>query len=448
MNSKLHFLLSTLVFSLLVVVVLFSCKKDPYEIGIDLLPPSDTIKVKSTDTCTVIAYTERVDSIPTSNCAYLSLGSIADPVFGNSTISLCTQIQPSSSSVDFGIAPVADSLVLMLYYSGYYGDTTYSQKVRVYELSDDLHIDSGYFSNQRKQVFSNLLSETTFKPRPRDSVKVGQFKYAAHVRINLSKYTSYLANKLLYGPPSVYASTSMFNTFMKGLYIETQELNNGGAVLNFDISDKISKMILYFHNATTDSLSYPFLINTSCARYLHIDHNNYVNATQDLKQQILNRDTLQGQNMLYLQGLGGTRIKFRMPYMMNFSKNRKIAINDALLLLENPQSDTSLGPPSNLILLRDSSGWVGSIIDENEGSSYFGGMYNKSSGSYFFRLTRHIQKLISGYYPINRELYIQVNNPASSIIYPNRVMINGYKPVMAGASPSRFRLQITYTLLN
>ena len=448
MNSKQHFLLFTLVFSLLAVLILFSCKKDPYEIGIDLLPPSDTIKVKTTDTCTVIAYSERIDSIATSNCSALSLGSLADPVFGNSTISLYTQVQPSSSSVDFGVNPVADSLVLMLYYSGYYGDTTYQQKVRVYEVSQDLHIDSGYFSNQNLQIFPNLLSETTFKPKPRDSVKVGQFNYAAHVRINLTKYTNYLANKLLYGPPSVYATTAMFNTFMKGLYIETQGINNGGALLNFDISDKISKMILYFHNQTTDSLSYPFLINTGCARFLHIDHNNYINATQELRQQVINRDTLLGKTMLYLQGLGGTRIKFRMPYMMNFATNRKLAINDALLFLENPQTDTSLGPPSRLILLRDSAGYVGSVIDENEGSSYFGGGYNTSTRSYYFRLTRHIQKLISGYYPVNRELYIQVNNPLNSIIYPNRVMINGYNPIIPGATSSRFRLQITYTLLN
>lgn len=448
MNSKLHFLFTTLVFSLLAVLVLFSCKKDPYEIGIDLLPPSDTINVKSTDTCTVIAYSERIDSIATSNCSALSLGSLDDPVFGKSTISLYTQVQPSSSSVDFGVNPVVDSLVLMLYYSGYYGDTTSQQKVRVYEISDDLHIDSGYFSNQRKQVYPNLLAEKTFKPRPRDSVKVGDNKFAAHLRINLTQFTNYLGNKLLYGPPSVYATTAMFNTFMKGLYVETQQINNGGALLNLDISDRISTMILYFHNQADDSLIYPFLVNTSCARFLHIDHNNYINADQDLKQQILNRDTLLGKNMLYLQGLGGTRIKFRMPYMMNFSKNRKLAINDALLLLENPQTDSSLSAPANLILLRDSAGYVGSVIDENEGSGYFGGMYNKTSRSYYFRLTRHIQKLISGYYPVNRELYIQVNNPLNSIIYPNRVMINGYKPLTPGATPSRFRLQITYTLLN
>jgi len=448
LDSKRRFLLSSLVVSLLAVLVLFSCKKDPYEIGIDLLPPSDTIKIKYTDTCTVIAYTERVDSISTSNCSALALGSIADPVFGNSTISLYTQVQPTSSSVDFGTSPQADSLILMLYYSGFYGDTTTQQMIRVYEVAEDMHIDSGYYSNHAMKVYPNLLAEMSFKPRPRDSVKVGKDMYSAHLRINLSKYTKYFANKLLYGPPSVYATSANFNLFMKGLYIETVPVNSGGALLNFNISESLTKMILFFHNQSADSLNYPFLLNTSSARFLHIDHNNYNDAAQDLRQQMVNHDTLLGKNMLYLQGLGGTRIKFRMPYIMNFAKNRKIAINDALLMLQNPETDTTLGPPANLVLLRDSSGYIGTVIDELEGASYFGGAYNPDNRTYYFRLTRHIQKLIDGYYSKNRELYIQVNNPLKNTVFPNRVMINGYNPVNPGASSTRFRLQITYTLLN
>ena len=197
MNTKLRILLSSLALSLLIILVLFSCKKDPYQVGLDLLPPSDTLKIKSTDTCTVIAYTERVDSIATSNCSDLSLGSIADPIFGHSTISLYTQLQPSSVSVDFGSAPSLDSLILMLYYSGYYGDTTTQQRIRVFELSDDLHIDSGYYSNRKLQVYPTMLADMSFRPRPKDSVKVNGTMYSAHLRINLGKLTNYFANKLL-----------------------------------------------------------------------------------------------------------------------------------------------------------------------------------------------------------------------------------------------------------
>lgn len=448
MKSKLSFVLPSLVILFLTVLVIYSCKKDPYQVGLDLLPPSDTLKIKSTDTCTVTAYTERVDSIATSNCSALMLGSLADPVFGKTTVSLYTQFQPSSVAVDFGTAPVADSLILMLFYSGYYGDTTTWQKIRVYEVEQDMHLDSGYFSNRQMQVYPTLLAEMSFQPRPKDSVKVNGTMYAAHLRINLNKLTNYFSNKLLYGPPSVYSTAAMFSTFMKGLYIESEALNSGGAFVNFDLSTGASKMELFFHNQVTDSLNYSYLLNSSCARFLHIDHNRYFDAEQGLKQQMLNRDTLLGKNMLYLQGLGGTRIRFRMPYMMNFAKNRKIAINDALLMFNNASSDTTIKPPPQLICIRDSSGLIGSVIDEGEGSAYFGGIYNKTTASYYFRLTRHIQKLITGYYSINRDLCIMVNDPLTNVIYPNRITINGYKPLIPGANPSRFRLLITYTLLN
>jgi hypothetical protein len=448
LNSTFRFLLSCFFLSLLAILILFSCKKDPYEIGIDLLPPSDTINVKTTDTCTVIAYTVRIDSIHTSNCSSLSLGSIVDPVFGNSTISFYSQLLPSTSSIYFGTTPVLDSLILMLFYSGHYGDTTTQQRIRVYEVAEDLHADSGYYSNRLLQVYPNLLADMSFKPKPKDSVKIDSTTYAAHLRVNLGKITHYFANKLLNGPISAYASDALFTTFMKGLYIETVPVNYGGGLLNFDISSGTTKMVLYFHNESQDSLSYTYLLNQSSARFLHIDHNQYFDASQPLKQQALNRDTLLGKDFLYLEALGGMRIKFRMPYIMNFAKNKNIAINDALILFQNPSTDTTLQPPSKLVLVRDTAGIYRNVIDELEGSSYFGGTYNTTTRNYFFRLTRYVQKLITGYYATNNELYIMANDPSSAIVYPNRVTVTGYNPSLPGARASRFRLQITYTLLH
>jgi hypothetical protein len=448
LNPTFRFLLSFLFLSLLAVLVLFSCKKDPYEIGIDLLPPSDTINVKTIDTCTVTACTVRLDSIHTSNCSALTLGSLSDPVFGNSTIGFYTQLFPSSASVEYGTAPVVDSIILMLYYSGYYGDTTTQQRIRVWELAEDIHSDSAYFSNRQMQVYPNLLADMTFKPRPKDSVKVGSTNYAAHLRVNLGKITSYFGNKLLSGPPSVYSSSALFSIFMKGLYIETVPVNYGGALLNFDISNSTTKMVMYFHNQAQDSLSYTFLLDPACARFLHIDHNQYFEASQELKQQALNHDSLLGKEMLYLEGLGGMRIKFRMPNIMSFGKNRKIAINDALLLFKDATTDTTLQPPAKLVLMRDSAGIYKNIIDELEGTAYFGGIYNKTTQTYYFRLTRYVQKMITGYYATNPELYIMANDPSSAVLYPNRVRVNGYNPSLPGASASRFRLQITYTILH
>jgi len=441
----------SLLTSILLILILFSCKKDPYEIGIDLLPPSDTLHVLSTDTCTVVAFSVGQDSIRTDEATSLALGSMMDPVFGKTTASFYTQLRLSSDGADFGKNPVLDSLVLCLYYNGYYGDTSTQQNIKVYEISQDLEIDSGYYSNQSATTYQNLLANLNFVPHPTDSVSVYGKKVRAHLRVNLSKYSSYFGNKLLYAPESVLANSASFIQFMKGLYLEASAVNFNGSLLNFTTSDGSSRMTAYFHDGNdpaNDSLTYDFLLNDQCARFTHIDHHGYLDASPDLKRQILSHDSAQGSNQLFLQGLAGVRIKVKFPYLKTFGKGSVIAVNDAVLMFKNPDPDTTLSPPPALNLVRqDSIGRIAFIKDENEGSSYFGGTYDKTTRTYFFRITQHIQKVLLGSYTNSFDLYILVNNPTKKELIPDRVMLNGTRPQIPVADEERFRLKLTYTKL-
>ncbi len=435
---------------ILLLLVLFSCKKDPYEIGIDLLPPSDTLHVLTTDTCTVVAFSVGQDSIRTDEATSLALGSMLDPVFGKTTASFYTQLRLSSEGVDFGKNPILDSLVLCLYYNGYYGDTSTLQHVKVYELSQDLEIDSGYYSNQSAATYGNLLANMNFIPRPTDSVTVFGKKVRSHLRINLSKITSYFGNKLLYAPETVLDENSSFLKFMKGLYLEAGPTSYKGSLLNFTTGDGTSRMTMYFHDGDdpeNDSLSYDFLLNDQCARFTHIDHHGYLDASPELKRQILSHDSAQGAHQLFLQGLAGVRIKVKFPYMKNFAKDHLIALNDAVLMFKNPDPDTTLSPPPTLNLVRqDSIGRIAFLKDENEGSGYFGGTYNSSTRTYFFRITQHLQKVMLGSYTNSFDLYILVNNPTKKELIPDRVVINGTQ-IIPGSEEGRFKLKLTYTKL-
>ncbi len=441
----------SLLAGILLLLALSTCKKDPYEIGIDLLPPSDTLNVLVTDTITLWGYSERIDSLRTDEPTTISLGSVMDPVFGLTTMGLYTQFMLSNSAPDFGTNPVLDSVVVTLYYTGYYGDTSTTQRVRVFEIAEDFYYDSIYYSNQSLQVYPNLLAEKSFKPRPNDSVRVYGKKTSAHLRINLTEMTEYFGNKLLFAPPSALESSAAFIGFMKGLFFQTQPVNSGGSYFTFGLDDPASRMIIYFHNDDADSLSYGFMLNTTCARFQSFDHNGYLDASPDLKQQILNHDTLRGRESLYLQGLAGVGIRLKLPYIRNFGLGKKVAINDALLLFQNedPDKKNKLIPPPKLTLIRQDTGnLIGLLIDQNEGSTYFGGIYDSLNQTYYFRITRYIQRMIDGYYPRNYDLRILVNNPLNTVLYPNRVVLRGTAPSMPGASGSRFRLKISYTKLN
>jgi hypothetical protein len=436
----------------LLILALFSCTKDPYELGIDLLPPSDTLNVLLTDTITVEAFSVIQDSIRTDETSYIVLGSINDPIFGKTTAGLYTQFRLSSEEVDFGDNPVLDSLVLVLYYNDYYGDTTTQQNIKVYEISEDLKLDSVYFSNQHKATYGTLLANHDFYPRPTDSVTVNGSKTPAHLRINLTKMGSYLGNKILQAPASALENNNAFVSYMKGLYIASSPVAYNGALLNFSVNNGLTRLALYFHeqaDTAKDSLYYDLPINENAARFSHLDHNNYLDASQDLKRQILNHDSAQGVNQVFLQGLGGVKIKLKFPYLENFGKGKLIAVNDALLTFKNMENDTILSPPPKLTLIRqDSAGRIGYLIDESEGSAYFGGTYNATTRTYQFRITRHVQKILQDYYSSKFDLYILVNNPTVSALVPNRVKLVGTNPENPAYAADRFQLKMIYTLLH
>ncbi len=431
---------------------MFSCNKDPYEIGFDLLPPSDTLNVRTTDTCTVVAFSMLQDSVRSDKTSTLIFGSIMDPIFGKSTASFYSQFRLSSEGADFGKNPVLDSLVLMLCYQSLYGDTLTRQNVKVYEISQDFSYDSLHFTNQKLATYPTLLADQDFYPRLKDSVTVYKEKVAPHLRINLGKQTDYLGNKILGAPTDVLASNTAFLKFMKGLYVEAAPVNNKGAILNFNIASGISKLVVYFHNGNDpadDSLHYDISVNQICGRFIRIEHNGYLDASQDLKQQILNHDSSQGVNKIFLQGMGGVKVKLKFPFMEQFEKGKKIAVNDAVLQFKNMESDTILSPPPSLTIVRqDSAGRIGYLVDENEGTAYFGGTYDAKNRSYYFRITQHLQKVLQGTYTNHFELYLMVNTPVTNAVTPNRVMLYGTKSQIPGDYANRFQLKMTYTVLN
>ncbi|MFZ4520530.1 MAG: DUF4270 domain-containing protein [Bacteroidales bacterium] len=452
MNSSPSKIPASLLIGLLLIMAMFSCSKDPYEIGFDLLPPSDTLNVRTTDTCTVEAFSVRQDSVRTDKTSSLLMGSMVDPVFGKTTAGFFSQLRLSSEGVDFGTTPVLDSLVLMLFYNGYYGDTSTRQNVKVYEISDEFSYDSLRFSNQKLATYPTILADQDFVPHVTDSVSVYGEKNPAHLRINLGKLTNYLGRKILEAPTDALASNTAFIKFIRGIYVKASPVNSKGALLNFSISSGVSKMVVYFHNGIDpkdDSLHYDLLLNENCARFVNFDHNGYLDASYDLKQQILNHDSAEGANKLFLQGMGGVKIKLKFPYMKEFAKGKVVAINDAVLELKNLETDTTYAPPLSITMIRqDSVGRIGYLVDDNEGTAYFGGTYNKKTRSYFFRLTQHMQNILQNSYSNHFDLYLMVNTPVTSSLTPNRITLYGTKPQVPADKSSAFQLKMTYTVLN
>lgn len=446
MRPKPKILLRSAWISLLTGFIITSCNKNPYELGLDLLPPSDTIYVSMMDTVTVQAFSVREDSIRTDEMPSLILGSVLDPVFGKTTASFCSQFFLYNEETDFGTNPHLDSLVLLLYYETPYGDTNTIQQLRVFELSEDLILDSSYYSNQLPGIYGIELANLTYAPRPNVDVIIGGDTLPPHLRINLSGNTNYLGNKILYAPSNVLSSNTEFIKFMKGLYVEAMPVGSRGALVDYSSSEGLTRLVLYFHNDDEDSLSIDLPIATTAARYNMFDHNGYLDAGPELKQQILYKDTLLGKDRLYLQTMSGVKIILRIPYIRSLDSLGPIAINSAILKFRSPDPDTSWIPPPELAMYKvDTAGKLGVIIDELDGTDYFGGIYNADDHAYWFRLTRHIQRLLVNDTLRNYDLCLYASDPLDRSIDPGRVILNGTDPFDASATVKNLKLTITYT---
>lgn len=448
MKSNLFRIFSIPASIVILVFLVYSCKKDPYQVGINLLPPSDTLNVKTSDTASFVAHSVLQDSIRTDETTLSILGSLMDPVFGSTTAGFYMQYRLVAETPDFGTNPVLDSIVLMIPYGTIYGDTNALQTLKVYEISKDFHIDSTYYSNQSIETYGIQLANYTFKPARYDSLTIGGVKTAPHIRINLNQFTNYFGNKILHAPAAALSTNVNFIEFMKGLYIESSRTASGGALLSFDPTSSPSGIVMYFHNADNDSLHFNIVGNSLCARFNHFDHNHYLNASSGFRQQVLLHDTTLGKNNLFIQGLGGVRIRIRLPFLKTFGKSGKIAINNATLTIKNAETDTTLQPPVKLTLvIVDTAGNVAFLVDETEGTSYAGGYYNTKARTYQFRITRHMQQVVDGKIK-NYDMYLMANDPSANVLVTNRVMLTGTNPQLPGFSADRVKLQVIYTKLH
>ena len=179
----------SILLALFVLLCATSCKKKDNALGKDILDNDAYLYGTTTDTFDILSYTIEEDSIITDNAANVVLGSYNDPVFGKFDASFYTQIRLAGINPNFGDPSTIsiDSFVLALKYVGYYGDLQ-PQTFEVYELNEDLNIDSTYYAFTTKTTKpTNLvpLGLGTITPDPINKTIVGGDSLNPQLRIPL-----------------------------------------------------------------------------------------------------------------------------------------------------------------------------------------------------------------------------------------------------------------------
>lgn len=318
------------------VIVLFifagtSCKKKSFSNGQDVIDQDQILSGLTVDTFDILTTTIAEDSTITSNPVNVILGSYNDPKFGSFEACFYSQVRLAGLNPNLGDPSTIaiDSFVLSMSYVGYYGDLG-AQTFEVFELNQDLHLDSTYYSFTNKSVKStNLVAngKGTITPNPITNAIVGKDTVSPQLRIPLD---TILARKFINeatSGTSTFDSNTDFQAYFKGIKVQTNnapQSSGKGGIFYFDLNNPASKLTVYFRQAGLNK-TLEFYINKECADFTHVDIQNTGKPIDQVIQ-----DANKGNFEYYAQAFKH-RAVINIPGLKNLSN--KIVIHRADLTL-------------------------------------------------------------------------------------------------------------------
>ncbi len=361
---------------LCLVLLVVSCKVKNDE-GLAVLPP-DTIDGKFFSSDNITIETIKIDSTITSGQSSQSIGKYQDAYMGSLQAESYVQYLLSGTNVSFGDPTklTLDSLVLWLYVTSYYGDSSETAPLYVYEINETFTNDQVYYNFSTLNTQPTNVSLVNDFKIPLDTS--GNFKRSVYkIRLDNS-----LGNKLLFASAENLQDNNKFRDFFKGLKIASGHQN---LMIGFDVISDSSRLVLHYKVQEADSFvnkTYNLFSDfVTAAKFT-----NYKRTyTGTLYEQTLNTQNQQygfissgSQNQLYIK--------------ISTDSLRSMTINRAEL--EIPVDSASIGsnpsflPPSLLFLYN---------IDENkkiQGINIASASYNPEKKMYIFNIAEKINNYL------------------------------------------------------
>lgn len=440
-----------------------SCEKPEETLGEELQPNEDLLNTFNSDTSSILAYTLAEDSLRTDALNPALVGAYQDPIFGTHQASHITEVRLSTELPQFipdslTLADVTvDSLVLALHYRPleYAGLPVFqyagsgSQYFEVFEVLDSLELNTPYYDRSTVQVSTEdlvLPGHNIQQPIFDQDAVVGGDTIEPQLRIQL-KHS--LANRILEASADSALTSAAFVSLLKGLKISvdpTKSFLSQTGITYFETFDGIagSTLSMYYSLAgDTAQLSYDFEIRASTAKFNQFTH-DYERASPSLQSQVIAGDRAPGLQDLYVQAMGGTKVRIAFPHILDFKELGNVAVNKAELIVPARLNrlDLSKGyfPPNALFLFGlNEEERIFLLSDQLDNA--IDGNYNEEEGYYRFLITRHIQQVLSG----QRDNVTLEMVTSSAGFSANRVVLNGPEYPSAEAPENNMRLILTYT---
>ncbi len=308
-----------------------------------------------------------LDSLRTSNYVFSGetdrflLGKYTDDKLGEVTASFYTQYF-SNVLAKIDILSELDSAVLQLRYDFYtYGTISVNPfTFEVYEMAKTIsRADSRNYFNKTSVPVGQLLGSTTVYPNPvvfknkLDSGKTSE-EYYARVRLD-QNFGQRLFDAILRWshPDATYEDSAFirpadFVKIFKGIAVKPVWADK---IVGFHASDVNSRIVLYYHTPTIDSLQYTFPFSSFSASFNQIQTNRGGTDVDLITQYFTDYDPPSG--LRYVQNGAGLFTKLDLSAFVDFLEADTIpnmAINAAQLIIENVEDPGDLPPPKDLFV--------------------------------------------------------------------------------------------------
>ena len=325
-----------------VIFGFIGCDEEFTEVGGEIINNPSNVELREVE---VNAYSQLINSIQTNNLSNSILGVNNNPVYGESTASIVTQLTLSSEDPDFGENVKLDSVVMTIPYFSteiqnsvddeilYELDSIYgseSFKLSVYETSyflNDLDPDAGfeqsqkYYSDQQDNVEQNILGEALlvkddFKPSAASFTSyevdaTGEndtIVNAPALRVHLP--VDYFQEKIIAKEGSTdLLNNNNFKNYLRSLLIKAESNGSGGSqiLLNFAEQGRTPKISLYYKKDSededeTEQVRGSFALNLTGNRFNTFEGE----FPEDITQTISAQTSETGAENLYLKAEEGS----------------------------------------------------------------------------------------------------------------------------------------------
>ncbi len=354
-----------------IVAVIFtvaSCDDDFNSVGSEVI--GDVNFEDNQYTAIPVAYSKRFDRVQTSNLPNNLLGVYNDPVYGQTTYSVLSQVALSRQSPVFGQNAILDSVVIDLpYFSSIIESeiNTEGETVNTYELDSvygfaptnlsiyqsnyflrDFNLGSDtqsrqvYYSNDINDNFGMSIEGTLLKEIPsfvpsnrevvlttpdgadedteRDRTRISPrlriaFKKADDISDNDQPIIDLFTQQFLDKEGSLELSNANnFRNYFRGIYFKSQPVNGNGNLVFFDINN--ADITLFYTFDKVDSLDedddgdMTDLVEENGNLELNFS-NNIVNSVENnfntvITDELANQDEINGEENLYIKGGEGS----------------------------------------------------------------------------------------------------------------------------------------------